>query len=106
MSESAIGTEFPSKELADADFHEVTAVDDANLLGHLKAEEEEALEKGEIISPLLLADLLEEFEAKFGDDDARLSFVESTNSGTVLVCLRPWSGDGTEAVVMPAKVER
>ena len=93
-------------QVVDAEPHEVTALDDANLLGHLEAGDGEHLEEGEIVSPAVLADLTEEFRREFGDTDARLSYVQGEgNESTTLVCLRPWNGDGSEAVVMPVKVE-
>ena len=92
-------------QVVDADPYEVTALDDANLLGHLDASDAEPLEKGEIVSPGLLANLTREFQREFGDTDARLSFVRGVGESTTLVCLRPWNGDGSEAVVMPVKVE-
>jgi len=92
-------------QVVDSDLYEVTALDDANLLGHLDATEGEPLEKGEIVSPSVLADLTEEFQREFGDTDARLSFVRAEGKSMTLVCLRPWTGDGNEAVVMPVKVE-
>ncbi|ELZ50732.1 hypothetical protein C465_05311 [Halorubrum distributum JCM 9100] len=104
MSDSP--SEFAPKQVTDADLHEITVLDDQNLLGRLEAAGQESLKMGEIVSPILLADLTETFEEEFGETDARLSFVEAEESGTVLVCLRPWDGDGTEAVVMPAKVDR
>ena len=97
--------EFSPEQLTDADLHEVTALDDQNLLGFLEANEEERLEKGEIVSPDLLSDLTEEFEEQFGNTDARLSYLDPGEDGLTLLCLRPWNGDGTEAVVMATKVE-
>jgi len=92
-------------QVVDADPYEVTALDDANLLGHLDASDAEPLEKGEIVSPGLLANLTREFQREFGDTDARLSYVRGVVESTTFVCLRPWNGDGSEAVVMPVKVE-
>jgi len=95
--------EIDVRDSIDGDAVDVEAREEAAIVG--KLETEEPLSSGEIVSPDALERAIAEFREEFGPTDARLSFAVGEDGGLPLLALRPFDGDGDEAIVLATKVE-
>lgn len=84
----------------------IETFDDRNIHATMHLQNGARFEGGEIVSPLLLRELTNEFEKRYGAlTDARLSIAVDPDNELPIVVLRPVDGDDDEGVVMCTKVE-